>query len=249
MMPIANIKIYTDGMRKSMLDKIWFLDKIGAEVTSIYDYGCADGSLLKIVGEICTSMDLQGYDISQDMIDIAKKNVPNASYLSTNHKLNLKDTVLNASSVFHEIHAYSPDVEYDYRNIFESGATYIAIRDMFYSKRSCHPTNSIQLAKVLQHENPNRVSEFEAYNGLLVNNKDFLHYLLTYRYVENWDREVRENYFPHSVEEFLSKIPNHYEIVFFEHYTLPFLRDRIFEDFGFTLNDPTHAKILLKLIG
>ncbi len=32
-----------------------------------------------------------------------------------------------------------------------------------------------------------KLSEFEAYNGLLVNNKEFLHYLLTYRYVENWD--------------------------------------------------------------
>ena len=31
------------------------------------------------------------------------------------------------------------------------------------------------------------------------------------------------NYFPHSIEEFLSKIPRQYEIVFYEHYTLPFL--------------------------
>jgi SAM-dependent methyltransferase len=249
MTPIANMNVYNDGMRKSMLDKIWFLDKIDGGIDTIYDYGCADGLLLKIVGEICPSMKLIGYDISQEMIDIAKQNVPNADYLSTNPKSDLHNTILNASSVFHEIHAYSSDIEWDYGNIFNSGATYIAIRDMFYSKRSCHPTNSIQLAKVLQHENPNKVSEFEAYNGLLVNNKDFLHYLLTYRYVENWDREVRENYFPHSIEEFLSKIPRQYEIVFYEHYTLPFLRDRVYEDFGFTLNDPTHAKILLRLIG
>ena len=60
--------------------------------------------------------------------------------------------------------------------------------------------------------------------GGLTSNKNFLHYLLTYRYVENWDREVRENYFPHSIEEFLSKIPTKYEVVYFEHYTLPFLR-------------------------
>lgn len=185
MTPIANMNVYNDGMRKSMLDKIWFLDKIDGGIDTIYDYGCADGSLLKIVGEICPSMKLIGYDISQEMIDIAKQNVPNADYLSTNPKSDLHNTILNASSVFHEIHAYSSDIEWDYGNIFNSGATYIAIRDMFYSKRSCHPTNSIQLAKVLQHENPNKVSEFEAYNGLLVNNKDFLHYLLTYRYVEN----------------------------------------------------------------
>ena len=38
-------------------------------------------------------------------------------------------------------------------------------------------------------ENPDKISEFEAFNGGLTSNKNFLHYLLTYRYVENWDRE------------------------------------------------------------
>lgn len=165
MTPIANMNVYNDGMRKSMLDKIWFLDKIDGSIDTIYDYGCADGSLLKIVGEICPNMRLDGYDISQEMIDIAKKNVPNANLLSTEPKSNLHNAVLNASSVFHEIHAYSPDIEWDYRNIFNSGATYIAIRDMFYSKRSCHPTDAISLAKVFQHENPDKISEFEAFNG------------------------------------------------------------------------------------
>lgn len=249
MTPITNMSVYTDGMRKSMLDKIWFLDKIDESIDTVYDYGCADGSLLKIVGEICPNMKLDGYDINQDMIDIAKKNVPNADLISTRPKFELNNAVLNASSVFHEIHAYSSDVEKEYNNIFYSGATYVAIRDMFYSKHSCHPTNAISLAKVIQHEQPNKIAEFEAFNGKITDNKNFLHYLLTYRYVENWDREVRENYFPHSIEEFLNKIPAHYEIMYFEHYTLPFLRDKIWKDFGFTLSDPTHAKILLKLVG
>ena len=48
MTPIANMNVYNDGMRKSMLDKIWFLDKIDGSIDTIYDYGCADGSLLKI---------------------------------------------------------------------------------------------------------------------------------------------------------------------------------------------------------
>ena len=93
MTPIANMNVYNDGMRKSMLDKIWFLDKIDGGIDTIYDYGCADGSLLKIVGEICPSMKLIGYDISQEMIDIAKQNVPNADYLSTNPKSDLHNTM------------------------------------------------------------------------------------------------------------------------------------------------------------
>ena len=104
MTPIANMNVYNDGMRKSMLDKIWFLDKIDGDIDTVYDYGCADGSLLKMVGEICPSMKLTGYDISQEMIDIAKQNVPNADYLSTYPKSNLHNTVLNASSEIGRAH-------------------------------------------------------------------------------------------------------------------------------------------------
>lgn len=154
--------------------------------------------------------------------------------------------MLNASSVFHEIHAYSGDIRRDYQNIFGSSADFISIRDLFYSICSDHPTDRVKLAKVLQREPVQKVREFEAFSGSLSSNKNFLHYLLKYRYTENWEREVQENYFPHSIEVFLSKIPPSYEIVHFEHYTLPFLKDRIWEDFGFTLTDPTHAKILLK---
>ena len=72
MTPIANMNVYNDGMRKSMLDKIWFLDKIDGGIDTIYDYGCADGSLLKIVGEICPSMKLIGYDILPPLLKITR---------------------------------------------------------------------------------------------------------------------------------------------------------------------------------
>lgn len=248
MTSIADINVYNDGMRKSMMDKLWFLDKIDDSVSDVYDYGCADGSLLKMIGEICPNMHLSGYDFNEEMINLAKKNVPNALFSMRPAKYStLPIMVLNASSVFHEIHAYSNDIGNEYQNIFGINAKYIAIRDMFYSKTSCHPTNPLFLARVLQKENPNKIAEFESFQGSLTENKNFLQYLLTYRYETNWDREVRENYFPHSIEEFLNKIPDCYEIVYFEHYTLPYIRDKVKEDFGFTLSDPTHAKILLKL--
>lgn len=57
---------------------------------------------------------------------------------------------------------------------------------------------------------------------------------------------MRENYFPHTIEEFLNKIPDYYEIVYFEHYTLPFIREQVRKDFGVQLTDPTHGKILLR---
>lgn len=38
---------------------------------------------------------------------------------------------------------------------------------------------------------------------------------MKYKWVENWAREVRENYFPITIEEFLSKVPNNYVIDYF----------------------------------
>lgn len=243
---IKDIFAYTIGMRKSIIDKIWFLNLIDDSIDTIYDYGCADGFLLKTVGELMPNMKLRGYDINDEMRVLSRNNVPNAKIYG--HPIfDNKNTVLCASSVFHEIHSYGKNMPLEYSIIFESGATYIAIRDMFYSNNACHPTDEVQLARVLQHEPRDKITEFEAFNGKLSENKNFLHYLLKYRYEANWDREVRENYFPHSIEDFLSKIPNKYEIVYFNNYTLPFLRDKVMQDFGFTLTDYTHAKILLKL--
>lgn len=242
---ISNINVYNDGMRKSLLDKIWFLSKIGLKICGIYDYGCADGSLLGMIHNLFPDLYLEGYDFNPEMIELAKTKIPNVIFEST-PRTDLSGFCVNASSVFHEIHAYSSNPAEDYDNIFGHNAEYIAIRDMFYSETACHTTKPELLASIYQHEPLDKIKEFETFQGPISDNKNFLQYLLTYKYVENWEREVRENYFPHSLEQFLRKIPADYRIVYIEHYTLPYLRERVLEDFGFTLVDATHAKILLK---
>lgn len=249
---IPNIKVYTEGMRKSLVDKLWFLDKIPSWIRTIYDYGCADGALLEMIDEICPgAFRLLGYDLSKEMVDRAKSRLPNIrpdNEISETPLFMEPHTLLNASSVFHEIHSYSDDIDTEYSRIFNVNAEYIAIRDMFYSESIIGPTDKTLLASIYQREPAEKIKEFEAFNGSIRDNKNFLHYLLKYRYGENWDREVKENYFPHSIEQFLRKIPKHYKVVYFEHYTLPFLQQKIKEDFGFTLRMPTHGKIFLEKI-
>lgn len=46
-MEIANLKVYNDNMRKSLLDKAYFLSFVDSD--TFIDFGCADGSLLKDV--------------------------------------------------------------------------------------------------------------------------------------------------------------------------------------------------------
>ena len=67
-----------------------------------------------------------------------------------------------------------------------------------------------------------------------------------YSYTENWDREVNENYLPLKVEALLHMIPEEYEIVYSEHYVLPYVKQQIKRDSGIDLKDATHFKILLK---
>ena len=251
MTPIKNIDVYNAGMRKSMLDKIWWLDKIDDNVDTVLDYGCTDGALLSMVHEMNHDMGLIGYDFNKDMIELAKGNLPIGyffdNYAAANTFAPESRTILIASSVFHEIENYSRNVTSEYERIFNNGYKYIAIRDMFVSEKSCGIADQLTVAKVRQQYDLSKIREFEEHIGSLDFNENLLQFFLTYRYNENWDREVRENYFPHTIEEFLSKIPDHYEVVHFEHYILPFVRTQVWKDFGVQLTDPTHGKILLKL--
>lgn len=251
MTPIKNMDVYNAGMRKSMLDKIWWLDKIDDDVDVVLDYGCADGALLSMVHEMNRGMTLIGYDFNEDMIKLAENNLPDGFFFDNYAKANIftpeNHTVLVVSSVFHEIENYSHDVMTEYERIFNNGYKYIAIRDMFVSEKSYGISDQLTVAKVRQQFPYEKIQEFEAHMGSLNYSENLLQFFLTYRYKENWDREVRENYFPHTIEEFLHKIPDWYEVVHFEHYTLPFVREQVWKDFGVQLNEPTHGKILLKL--
>lgn len=248
MVQIADMKIYTAGMQKSIADKLWFMDYLDPSVTDIYDFGCADGTLLRSIGKMKPSLILSGYDKSLEMIDMAFDEDHIAVYYNKPLPKVMPHTLLNASSVFHEIHSYgSPQsIKEDYESIFNVGAEYIAIRDMFYSESMPMYTNPFHLRFVESISDNKMIREFERIHGSIGLSKNFLHYLLKYRYVENWDREVRENYLPYSIEQFIRNLPNTYEVTYLHTYTLPFLRQKIREDFGFWIDYPTHAKILLK---
>ena len=45
-----------------------------------FDYGCADGSLLKEIGKRIKGCNLIGYDIDDTMISKAKENVPDCVF-------------------------------------------------------------------------------------------------------------------------------------------------------------------------
>lgn len=252
MQKINNYDVYTKGMSKSYQDKLFFLDKIKESIMGIVDFGCADGTLIDYIGKNTSGIKLVGYDIDENMVSLAKSKSNHTFSTSFNECLNsveVDKSLLNLSSVLHEIYSYSTsnDIDLFWERAFNSNFAYIAIRDLCASESINRPSNINDYAKLLQKANQEQLAEYESIWGSTRENRNLVHYLLKYRYIENWDREVRENYFPLSVERLLSKIPtDKYEIVYFENYILPFTANKVKEDFDIDLHDNTHVKLLLK---
>ena len=95
-------------------------------------------------------------------------------------------------------------------------------------------------------ESDDMLIKFEQTWGSIEQNKNLVHYLMKYRYKENRDREIRENYFPLYREELLRKIPKEYKITFHDHYVLPYVKNQVKKDFGIDLMDNTHMKLILE---
>ncbi len=79
---ITDLNIYLTRMQKSILDKMFFIDKVFEPFTHILDFGCANGELIKALQAMCDEYTYVGYDISKEMIEAARKNVPTASFYS-----------------------------------------------------------------------------------------------------------------------------------------------------------------------
>lgn len=209
MIPIKDIDEYNSRMKKAMQEKLWWLDKIENDVRVVMDYGCADGALLREIYEKDATWMLFGYDFNKDMVTLARKNLPNGKFSTDfyglRNTIQSEDAVLLASSLFHEIHNYSSNVNEEYSRISESGFRYIAIRDMFISEKQYKPSDPGSVAKVIQKLPSNLVKDFECFMGPIDRNENLLQLLLTYPYQTNWDREVCENYFPHTLEQFLKR--------------------------------------------
>lgn len=269
---ISDYGTYTDGMRKSMTDKTWFLNMID-DAKEIVDYGCADGALLEYIRDAMPGVfDLMGIDIDERMLDLAAERLNDDAHDSVilMPPEPFKDVFgkythtacLNCGSVIHEVYSYgTPEsIEKFWDFVFNSGFQYIAIRDMAMSKIDILATyNVIEDAfwkiNTYNQDNPyafKRFNQFLRYIGLDRIEadvwRDIIHYLLKYRYATNWDREMRENYLPLLTEEILLKIPSNYRVKYYEHYTLPYLKDQVMKDFGIDLNTKTHYKLLLERV-
>jgi Methyltransferase domain len=251
---ISDYMAYNEGMKKSLLDKIFFMDKIDARV--IIDYGCADGTLIHFLSSLFPELFYIGYDLDSKMIEQAQEKCGDnpQRFLFTSDWSKVEEYAtqgMNAillSSVIHEVYAYGTrkDVDDMWQRVFSGKFDYIVIRDMVPSTSLDKVSNINDIANIYKKADKAYLHEFEKVWGTIESNKNLIHFLLKYRYIDNWEREVRENYLPITREELLSTIPEIYEIEFHEHFILPYLKNVVKQDFNINIKDNTHLKLILK---
>lgn len=251
---IQNYSVYNEGMKKSLLDKIFFMDKIDAKV--IVDFGCADGTLIHFLHSLFPEYQYIGYDTDEEMLRQAREKFDDdlsvfftSSWDEVITYSSHTTSAIVLSSVIHEVYAYGTrtDVDLVWERVFNSHFKYVIIRDMMPSISIDKKSEINDVKNVLRKGDPGQLREFEQIWGSVEQNKNLVHYLLKYRYLDNWNREARENYFPLTREELLRTIPDKYDVTFHEHFILPFLKKKVKEDFGIILKDNTHLKLILEM--
>lgn len=261
---IKNFASYNEEMKKSLMDKIYFIGL--TEATVFVDFGCSDGELIKFMNALFPEYTYIGYDISERMIEAAHINIAGKDnvnlpknihlyskwnalekFLNENYINSKKAIILN--SVIHEVYSYSTLLAIDtfWDVVFGGKFEYVVIRDMLPSMSINKKSNINDIVKVRRKANKSHLSDYENHWGSINENKNLIHFLLKYRWIENWDREVKENYFPIYVENFMEHITDKYVIDYYEEFILPYTKRQILKDFDIELKDNTHIKCILRL--
>ena len=242
---MKDINIYNDRMRKSMLDKIFFIDKV--EATVFVDFGCADGTMIKMLNGLFPEYKYIGYDNNPEMINLADANTNSVNCiffsdwskllieLETYHKEDGKCLIL--SSVLHEIE--------DKPNFFDflhfENFNYVAIRDMMYEEAGS------TLLEPIYSKLPDSIrlhfgsDIWYGYNMIQAAFKSY--------YRENLETEMQENYFSFNQNHLITLKYKFGLVPFYEyHYLLPYWRQTIKKDFGVDLTGvKTHIQIIYEV--
>lgn len=249
---ISDLDIYLTRMQRSILDKMFFIDKVFEPFKYILDFGCANGELIKAMKPMFPDYEYVGYDISREMIEAARKNVSDARFCDDWDSIDIpfEESLINISSTVHEVYSYcsEKDIDIFWDRVFGSGFRYVTIRDMMFSQAEDIPVRKEQLEAIRNSGYAEWLESFENVWGRTESQRQLVHFLLKYKYTQNWDREVHENYFPVFTEDLLKRIPNSYRPVYTDVFTLPYTSWQIRRDFGFELTDHTHIKLILEKI-
>lgn len=251
---ITDYASYFGGMSKGVSDKLFFLNHIKPDL--VVDFGSADGSVIKAIRATNPKIKLIGYDIAPEMIRIARlQNDKNIGFTSKWQNIpkvvkRFPNACLLLSSVIHEVYSYSSKEAIDkfWEDIFNAGFEYIAIRDtippMDLDKVKDFESDVERVKKIVD---PELLKDYEARWGPIDKDyKNFVRFVLMYRYKHNWARERLEDYLPLSYEGLLAKIPDNYRVIYNKSFRFKPIQSSLSKDYGINLRKPTHLKMIIR---
>lgn len=260
---IQNYASYTGRMSKSLLDKAFFADKIpGAKV--VIDYGCADGALISFLSDLFPNLCYIGVDRDPHMIQLAGERVggrKNIGFLTSTEDVDVlirrigaspDEICVNFSSVLHEVFHYKQGMEEIPDFLASVNPKYITVRDMMYPEVYAHQLPWSVVRKVNRVLPEKQLDDFVEKFGLLNDQKNLVHLLLKYRYLDNWERECAENYFSYTHDEAIRLLDGNskYITAYSCDYVLPWFRYYVKQDFNIDIDRElspfsTHYQLIL----
>lgn len=256
---IPNLDKYTTAMQNTLLDKIWFLDKIDPNIDTIIDFGCADGSLFNFIEELFPNrFKFIGIDASEEMLDKARINTQDIAIeriqfhqnFSTVISCHFENSILVLNSVLHELYNYLPYPERTaiLRSLFSDYKfKYIAIRDMHKVEEGTftgYPKYRIKDQAILK-----RKAEFDAQEYFAKTDiNGLIEFLLKYNYVDNWSRECPERYLWNWSKDILNFAEDHYVLLYNAPFYLPYQLEHWVLDCEYSnkIIINTHKKMLFR---
>ena len=256
-----NLDIYTEEMSKSIWDKAFFMDKIpGAKC--VIDFGCADATLICMLGEMFPSVDFYGYDINHELLKMGLarlskvpanvKSLYDAAGLTglierVKRSYKSEEICINFSSVLHEVYSSTGGLDTIQTIIKELNPKYITIRDMYFHVNDMDDNHLTELQKltILIDKNINQPGSYTEYVnkfGYIHTWKDMLHFLMKSQWYNNgYEQELEEDYFSWNITMFKNMI-NNYSIIYENHYLLPYY----LEKWKISPRIHTHAQFILR---
>ena len=236
---LRNYNAYLNGMARGNQEKLFFLDKLNLQdFRMIIDFGCGGGDVLAAIKPLVNKTTvLVGVDSDSYMRDLTKSKVPSCFVYDSLYPGYVgPSTLVIFNSVLHEVEDYW----FTLRKMLEGSGATVVVRDMRYLGPN-EPVSKDHLAKLVTGAHTKTLGEFIATYGIATE-KDLVHYLLKYAYVDNWKLELEEDYFSFDYDSLLSLG----DLIYVHNYTLGFKKQRVLEDFGIELKCGTHTQLILR---
>ncbi len=245
---------YKLNLKKSMEDKLFFLNKIDIhKYDLIVDFGCGTGELLRKIERhrpLIDGFQLIGYDTSEEMIKEASSVSLGLPILFTNewatvkkrlNSLKASKSLIIFSSVLHEI---EPEEQ---RKIIHNIMPYfdtVVIRDMKRPSNN-EPISNNTRKRILKQVGSWQAEMFEKKWGKIRDKENLYRFFLMNEFVENFESEVEEDYFSVLWSDIAWTLEeNGFKPKYVESFILPYRKEQVKKRFNHDMKDFTHRKAI-----